>query len=88
MTATYEPNDDPGAQHIAYTTPDSGTLISRPVTGWGNAGEGWPHLTPVITTADGPQPLTFHPDRQYSYGPTAHDAARNLRSRLTREEQP
>ncbi|MEU4570802.1 hypothetical protein [Micromonospora sp. NPDC023956] len=82
---TYEPNDDYGAQHIALATPDSGTVITWPVTGWGNPGEGWPHLTPVITTTDGPQALTFHPDQQYSYGHTAYDATWNLRQRLARQ---
>lgn len=88
MTVMTQPNGDHGAQHIAYTGPDSTTTDTRPVLGWGNAGEGWPDLTPVVSTPDGPQPLPFHPDRLFAYGPTAEDAAWNLRQRLTRQVQP
>lgn len=84
MTTT-TPNRDHGAQHIAFTDPDSTTVNTLPVLGWGAAGEGWPDLTPVVSTPEGPQPLRFDPARRFAYGPTADDATHNLQQRTTRQ---
>lgn len=85
---TYQPNGDFGAQYIAFTDPGGSDVNTRPVVGWGNAGEGWPHLTPITSTPDGPQALPFHPDRRYTYGPTADAAAANLREITQTGEDP
>lgn len=77
--ASYKPNADFGAQYIAFINPDSTVVDTRQVIGWGNSGEGWPHLTPITSTPDGPQALPFHPGLRYAYGPTSDDATRNLR---------
>jgi len=78
---TYEPNGDPGAQYIALANPADRSVETLPVLGWGNSGEGWPDLTPVTPTPDGPQPLPFQAGRQYAYGPTEGDAWRALQER-------
>lgn len=75
MTATFDPNEDFGAQYIVFTDPGSSAAEIRHVAGWGAAGEGWPHLTPVIATPDGPQPLPFHPGRRFTYAANTEDAA-------------
>ncbi len=83
----YDPNGDEGAQYIAYT--DAGTAITRPVLGWGNDNEGWPHLTPVVGGQGGVLPLPYDPARTFTYGPTAEDAEwalGDLRARRAAEE--
>ncbi|MDW3849678.1 hypothetical protein NMK34_23980 [Micromonospora sp. BRA006-A] len=77
--AVTKPNDDPGAQYIAFTNPDSTTVDTQQVIGWSDPGEGWTGSAPVLSTPDGPQALPYRPDRQYAWGATADDATRNLR---------
>lgn len=88
MSVITQPNGDFGAQYIAHTTTGDSAIHSHPVIGWGNAGEGWPDLTPVISTPDGPQALPFDLSRKYSYGSTRADAVGNLRRKLTTATPP